>query len=330
MDNRHSVRLRSRAARRTMEQIERRPAPTQGEGPLSRLTPRFDQLQRIMDHWTNCRRRNWNVAALAMSQRAQRLLGEIPVIANDIDRFIRRNDRVMPSHRDLVADLEQLELEFDEVRYKHGTVCVVTDPIDLGDVYLGPFEVQLPFDALADPAKVGAYRVIATEPNPSSPNDSVSHPHVQDNQLCEGEASAPIQQALQDGRICDFFILVRSVLRTYNPASAYVSLDEWFGVCCGDCGESARQGDCFYCTGCDVNRCSDCITYCPSCDDPFCADCIGQCGLCDDPICSGCSRTCPGCGESVCAGCLESCCHVDEEESDDAETCKLQPIRAAG
>ena len=32
-----------------------------------------------------------------------------------------------------------------------------------------------------------------------------------------------------DGRLFDFFVIVRQVLNTYNPHSAYISLEDWDG-----------------------------------------------------------------------------------------------------
>ncbi len=41
-----------------------------------------------------------------------------------------------------------------------------------------------------------------------------------------------IRTALEQGRLCDFFSLVRSILNTYSPDSPYVSLYDWCGVAC--------------------------------------------------------------------------------------------------
>ncbi len=41
--------------------------------------------------------------------------------------------------------------------------------------------------------------------------------------------------ALTEGRLLDFFMIVRQVLQTYSPDSPYVSLDDWYGRQCSDC-----------------------------------------------------------------------------------------------
>lgn len=328
MPERKTINLRIRAANRIWSQIRQRATSGQSVAPLTRLLPRVEQLGELMGRWSICQWRRWDVAADVLSQRAQRLLAEIPQITTDLDRVIRKQHRILPCLRDIIEDLEQLESEFECVRYKPGAVCAAVEPITLDGVYLGPFEIQLPYEALEDLSRDGAYRVIAIDPQRPNTDASVTHPHVQDHKVCEGEASAAIQQALTDGRICDFFVLVRSVLQTYNPASAYVMLEQWDGVYCGECGDTVGRDDCFYCTGCDADRCGDCIVYCTACDDPFCGNCVGSCTLCDSAICCDCTRTCPGCSDSVCAGCIESCCRFEEEEeeSNDKQSAELQPL----
>jgi len=113
----------------------------------------------------------------------------------------------------------------------------VTEPITLEDVYLGPFRIQLELnkdirlssvEALSELYQGGAYHVIALEPNLAATDASVNHPHVSNERLCEGDGYAPIRAALEQGRLCDFFTLVRSILNTYSPDSPYVRLDDGF------------------------------------------------------------------------------------------------------
>ena len=65
------------------------------------------------------------------------------------------------------------------------------------------------------------YRVVALDPHPAGSDESVTHPHVRDEQLCAGDAAAAIRSALAGGRICDFFLLVRSVLDRIQPRLAF-------------------------------------------------------------------------------------------------------------
>jgi hypothetical protein len=84
-----------------------------------------------------------------------------------------------------------------------------------------------------------------------------THPHVREKLLCEGDGAASIRRALAEGRLLDFFTLVRQVLETYNPGSAYVELSRWNGVTCKDCGyimPGDGYGTCDLCYEHDVAR----------------------------------------------------------------------------
>src|SRR5690606_3706651 len=106
-------------------------------------------------------------------------------------------------------------IQFDP---KWSRVTVVTDDIQLEGIPLGPFKIKLDWSRLGDSQP---YEVIAVEANPASSSDDVTHPHVQDNRLCEGDGRQALQKALAQGRLFDFFVLVRQILTTYNPSSAY-------------------------------------------------------------------------------------------------------------
>ena len=113
-------------------------------------------------------------------------------------------------------DLVQARNEFGHVSF-HATdqaVAVETDPITLERVYLGPFRILIRLDRLANCTVDATIEVVAVNPHPATGNGRVTHPHVSDGRLCAGEATGPLAAALQDGRICDTFLLVRSVLET--------------------------------------------------------------------------------------------------------------------
>ena len=138
------------------------------------------------------------------------------------------------------------EAEFERFDYdaKQQTLSITTEPIRLENVYLGEFSIQLHIDRLSQvPRRRNVYRIVAEDPHPATSNDSVTHPHVRDEELCAGDATAAINAALETGRICDFFLLVRSVLMTYNGHSPYVPLAEWNGRACNDCGYVTDSDD---------------------------------------------------------------------------------------
>jgi len=91
----------------------------------------------------------------------------------------------------ILADLLALEQEFESVRIdlKEGTITAQTEPIELEGLWLRPFDIRLWWERLGVRR---AYEVIATDPQPSSKDDSITHPHVMENQLCEGEATVSV------------------------------------------------------------------------------------------------------------------------------------------
>jgi len=69
--------------------------------------------------------------------------------------------------------------------------------------------------------------------------------------VCEGDGAAAIKAALEEGRLCDFFSMVGSILNTYNPDNPYVALSDWDGVACYECGYVMDYESSYYCTYCD-------------------------------------------------------------------------------
>ena len=198
-----------------------------------------------------------------------------------------------PSLGDWVRELRALEEEFGEVVIdeKHSILRVTTEPITLQGVHLGTFGIDLVWARLADTRSSLCFDLVALEPNPPVGRDEVTHPHVNDGELCAGEAAAPIEQALNDGRIGDAFLMIRSVLTTYNARSAYVQLAEWDGLTCGDCGRRVDREESSFCPGCDNDLCENCSSSCRSCEETRCGGCLTACDGCQDLCCSACLRS---------------------------------------
>jgi hypothetical protein len=201
-------------------------------------------------------------------------------------------------HRELLA----LQAEFNGVKLdlKGRTLSVATDAIVLEQVYLGRFEINLHWDRLDDE---DPYEVIGLDPHSTSADSSTTHPHVRDERLCEGDGRLPIRHALAQGRLCDFFVLVRQILETYNPSSAFVSLEHWNGTPCQDCGRVTDEDDSTSCEHCSDNLCLDCSTSCQDCGSGVCADCRSTCSGCDQGFCTACLECCTSCRGDFCANC---------------------------
>jgi hypothetical protein len=224
---------------------------------------------------------------------------------------------------DIYRDLVTLSEEFEELDYDVKTcrISITTDPIVLEGVFLGPFEIQLQWARVTKGGEP-SYLVIAKDPHPAESRDNVTHPHVMDQVLCEGDGKHGIRRALDEGRLLDFFTLVSGVLRTYNPESPFVELALWSGSSCSDCGALVDEDYSYSCNKCGDTICGECETTCCGCDDYCCSGCIGSCAACEESFCRRCLKTCDGCHRHVCSGCLdeqERCtnCHEDEPENDD-------------
>lgn len=215
----------------------------------------------------------------------------------------------------LYEEFEDIELDLEEHELR-----ITTEPITLEGIRLGRFQIQLDWERLGNPSP---YYVKALDPNPAAANDGVTHPHVQDERLCEGDGRAAIQQSLAAGRLGDFFLLVAQILQTYGKGSAYVELDDWDGVSCSDCGQTVGENERYYCERCDATLCDECDRLCYGCDRSFCSGCLESCPTCDESFCSSCLMRCNNCHQRVCNNCLTNglceVCHERLRTSDDPE-----------
>jgi hypothetical protein len=213
-----------------------------------------------------------------------------------------------PSAASLVADLRELDGEFGQLKL-HGrqqAVSVTTEGITLEGMHLGPFVIKFFWNREPEMG-AACFDIIALEPNSPAGNENITHPHVKDESLCAGKAVNAIRKALEGGRLADAFLLIRSVLRTYNPNSAHVTLDSWEASECPDCGQRLAYDDDWTCEECGSSVCVDCITSCKSCDTRRCASCIHNCVVCFQPICDKCLRRSAHSKRPCCCPCLIAC-----------------------
>lgn len=265
----------------------------------------------------------WHLAATRLRRDLNRSLD---ILSAEVSAMARPLQPEPPQTRaaslgDIYADLLALEEEFDEVSIslRDRTISAITEPIELGGVYLGRFKVQLNWSQLPGECPCD-YCVKALDPNPAASDETVTHPHVQDEAVCEGDARQPIWRALEEGRLLDFFVVVASLLRTYNSDSPYVALADWHGSPCTDCGGNCYGEDRWTCEKCAETICGDCYICCPGCDSSFCIQCLTRCADCDEHHCQSCLDDCKRCDAELCQRCRDerpTCpeCHAQEQES---------------
>ncbi|MBN2137328.1 MAG: hypothetical protein JW720_05955 [Sedimentisphaerales bacterium] len=271
--------------------------------------------------------RGWFAAADRCSMRAGRLVNDISYSISHVQQFIEGPQHKPPTLSQIVEELNQLQDEFGNVDFDKGedSISVVTDPITLEDIPLGPFKIQLELGKLKDLYGNRPYRVIALNPNPASTDDNITHPHVTSQKLCEGNGAAALTASLEQGRLADFFSMVRSILNTYNPDSPYVALADWDGEPCYDCGYTMTSEDSYFCSFCEHTYCDQCSSYCRICEETACLGCSGQCPHCEQLACPNCITRCSNCEELCCESCIEddlcpTCREELENENEEQRT----------
>jgi len=303
---------------RTAVQIHTHLAGTGRLSPLPVLYDHeWDKLTNSIRRFELARNKGWQTAA-------DSLLSDLDLSAANLGRRLDRFRIELPKTptpmqisgpRDIAADLAALEEEFEEVDLdlQNKKLRVLTSPIELEDTYLGPFRIALHWEEIG---KGACYDVVAEDPQPAEGYDHVTHPHVTDERLCEGEGSTAIRKALAQGRLLDFFTLVKQILETYNPDSAFVALSRWSGARdCHDCGSSVSDEESYGCSRCSESVCDSCRNSCEACEETLCSGCCTPCGECNGTLCRGCLEFRPGSRVLVCNNCLEK-----GENSDDDET----------
>jgi len=269
-----------------------------------------------------CAKHGWKAAETKVLRDLESALHEFPYYVQRIDRAIRPCKVQAPSLREIYQDLIQGKDEFGEVRYDRddGFLAITTEPIRLEGVYLGEFEIRLYINEIGGLDVADSYTVVALDPNPAAGNDSVTHPHVNNDRLCAGDGAAAITSSLSTGRICDFFTLVQSILKTYNPSSPHIPLKEWDGRSCAECGYSVYQDEVYFCQTCESDVCGECAHLCRVCEETVCPTCLLCCPVCDNPVCPCCMVECGDCATTLCSTCLDNnqckCEEIEEEELD--------------
>ncbi|MBI3411450.1 MAG: hypothetical protein HY040_24240, partial [Planctomycetes bacterium] len=253
-----SVRLLCRAAVRLRDIYSTRAVHVAEQTVLDRLGPYRRALDGLRVLVRQAVSDEGAMSCLTLRRQLHALVAETQATARRTCQFVQEARPVVPELRSFMEELRQLEDEFDgvEVDLKRKLLAVTTGPITLEEIYLGRFTVQLTWTELIQNTSSNAFDVVALDANPPANNDGVTHPHVKSEKLCAGDASSPVKLALEQGRLVDAFCLVRSVLTTYNPGSAYVALEHWEGCTCCECGYEAGSDDLYGCERCENDFCS--------------------------------------------------------------------------
>lgn len=252
--------------------------------------------------------RAWSAASqylvTDMEYQLRRLTAELDTLRGRLPQMTISQTISQPSA--IAGDLLALQQEFDavDIDLKAKRICATTAEIELEEVHLGAFQIVLHWERIGAGR---AYDVIAVDPNHPVGRKDVTHPHVEDDQLCEGAGAPAIRAALAAGRLFDVFVLVRQILETYNGNSAYVALSDWSGnddITCADCGCCVSFEDCGHCERCEARVCSDCESTCTDCGRYLCCECCSLCSKCSQSFCHTCLNEAAGRQQLICDGCL--------------------------
>lgn len=271
-----------RAAERIVEALlALRAAPTLSRFPDQQI----HTLHRLRQRWHQAIRRGWLVAAAATKDtwelHLRWLINDLTACRTYTPPATALTPTTAQVYRDLLALHDEFELV--DVDPQTQTVTVHTDRIVLQDLDLGPF--ALVWNWSPDENRL---RVIAQDARYADQDENIPHPHVRDEELCVGEGEVALHHAFRSGRLLDAFLIVRQILQTYNPDSAYASLGRSTGHSCCGCA-SDMEGD----EGCS----------CEGCGENFCRGCTRSCGACGHSVCHDCSTICPDCGNRICPTC---------------------------
>jgi hypothetical protein len=289
------------------EQYEPSPKASDKELLTLSFSVQAEQLQELETRRKFCLERGWRVAEADVRSQMQDALNDFKYeLETQIEKLKAERFSAL-SVVEIYRDLKALQQEFGGLEYcpKLKELSVVTEPIELEELYLGAFSIRLNIAELSA-VEVANYDVVALEPYPPRSNSDVTHPHVRDNALCAGEAWEAIRVALRQGRLLDFFTLVNGVLNTYNDGSPYVRINDWGNIRCSDCDDSLDADDGYICDLCEGNVCSYCHSFCQECEETRCQSCSRDCLICQDSICEACQCYCSSCSRTVCKSCFTS------------------------
>jgi len=239
-------------------------------------------------------------------------------IISQMKSIVDNKQVIIPPLRDVVDEIKAINQTWKEVVFTSDLLSVLTEEITLsddnGEIYLGHFWIRLNLFNPVHGLKIDPVDAVM------SPKEYY-HPHVSTNgELCKGDGTELMQNALNQGRLEDFFTIVESILNTYNGESPYEELEEWYNpnregqFRCQNCDEWRDDENGNWCSLCETTLCDGCIDamfqgdgICQSCDKWHCGECTERCGGCGDAVCTNCAISCSACNTVLCKDCVTGC-----------------------
>lgn len=193
----------------------------------------------------------------------------------------------------IAANLKTLLDETELVQEKPLEVRWIVENITLYDVWIGDIEVTLGLDKFS----VHAWNISVD----TASKRGNQHPHVSsDGQICWNGNDEDARKYHASGDFLALKDTIENLLRTYNPRSPYISLNDWeYGEegSCDECGDHYPDDDLSYSEHYEVSLCPNCRTWCEQCE-----DCVPEYHY--NSSLDACDR-CVENGSDICALCLE-------------------------
>jgi hypothetical protein len=111
----------------------------------------LQRLSRIHHKLGLCQLHQYHAAARQLRTQLGRMLPDLICEIEGLQQMDKRKPVLVPSLRDLVDEIHQIQQEFDTYDYsrKSKTLSVTTDSIELEGIELGRFRIDLRLDLLA-------------------------------------------------------------------------------------------------------------------------------------------------------------------------------------
>ena len=173
-----------------------RPVSDRLLGKMEEFLDNQDLFTRTWNQMQMAQRRGWDLSARRLLEQASHHLAVVYRSTGEVQGLMDVPRPAAPSAMSLVQELQQLDQEFGDLQIdlKKHLLLVRTEDIELEDVFLGSFAIQLDWNRIASHPSSDSFDCVALDPHPASKNESVTHPHVQDGKLCAGDAAAVQRQ----------------------------------------------------------------------------------------------------------------------------------------
>ncbi len=269
------------------------------------LYPRYSDLRRIHRELVLLKKEQINKYLAFVDQKpisfTRNLRDSIERLIDDFGARISMDGRIQLLIRDVVLTNNYIEHDF-------GNYMIEIKPYNVLSYIIGRMGGY-------DHHEI--YKIYTNDAEKAMLNGTtISHPHICDNNLCEGEGYTAIRSAIKRGDLLSMFLIIEGIVRSYNEEGAYKRLERWKNYYCSHCDYDFSEDDDggSSCDMCNALVCSECGRPC-NCGNYMCNSCTITCAACAVGFCEDCNEDvdrCAYCLDDVCVNCSTHCAHCDK------------------